>query len=174
MTAQLCPPIAHHNTLLSLGSNVGDCIANLAAATEALRVSGVRVVASASVYLTEPKERSDQPWFYNTALLAATEIPPHELLRICRDIEATAGRLRIEPYGPRTLDIDIVFIDALIIRTPDLIVPHPKYRERRFVLEPIAEIAPLFRDPCTGRTMQELLAQCPDQGQVRRLSEKVP
>jgi len=94
-------------------------------------------------------------------------LPPQELLRICLEVERRAGRIRDAARGPRVIDIDILLYDAQVIRTPELSVPHPRYADRRFVLAPLAELIPEFRDPVRKLTIQELLARCPDSGVVR-------
>lgn len=147
---------------LGLGSNLGDRESQLRAALTSLNNNGVRVVRSASVYLTEPRDYADQPWFLNTVVQADTELEPQDLLQRCLRIEREAGRNRTTPNGPRTLDIDIVFYADRVIDLPGLTIPHPRYAGRRFVLEPLAEIAPNLIDPKRGVRVRDLLEQSSD------------
>jgi 2-amino-4-hydroxy-6-hydroxymethyldihydropteridine diphosphokinase len=151
---------------LALGSNLGDRRAHLEAAVSGLSQHEVEPVRSSSVYKTEPKELLDQPWFMNCVLEAATTLQPVDLLKICLDVERENGRLRTGKNAPRTLDIDIIFYGRQVVQTPELVVPHPRYATRRFVLEPLAEIAPSFRDPILAVTVQELLAASNDAAAV--------
>ena len=153
---------------LGLGSNIGDREGQLRAAVTALAEREVAVRRSAALYATEPRDFEDQPWFLNTVIEVRTLLEPEALLQQCLDIEKIAGRVRDRSKGPRPIDIDILFYRDRLIDQPDLIVPHPRYRERRFVLIPLAELAPDLSDPVCGLTMQQLLDLCPDTGEVRR------
>jgi len=153
---------------LALGSNVGDREANLGLAVQELEARGVAVTRSASVYTTEPQGIREQPWFLNTALEVETSLGPEELMRVCLAIEQEAGRKRAQPNGPRTLDIDIVLAGDRIVATDRVTIPHPRYAVRRFVLEPLAEIAPGAVDPVRGASVRELLGTLSDDGIVRR------
>lgn len=155
---------------LSLGSNLGDRRRNLRRAAELLAASGVRILRRSSVYRTEPVDFRAQPWFYNQVLAVSTRLEPAPLLRLVRDVEAAAGRRPGVPKGPRILDIDILFAGGRVLRTRSLIVPHPGLARRRFVLAPLAEIAPAVRHPVLGKTAAELLAAAPDRSAVRRLA----
>lgn len=143
---------------LSLGSNVGERERNLREAIAMLGAAGVRIVRVSSVYETEPMEVRDQPWFLNLAIEAETDLFPKQLLARIRKIELALGRKRVRPKGPRTIDIDILLYGDSLIETGELTVPHPRLAERRFVLEPLAELAPELRHPASRRTMRELLA----------------
>lgn len=155
---------------LSLGSNVGDREVNLRTAIEKLARLG-EVLAVSSFYETEPMEFTAQPWFLNCAVALRTELMPKLLLSKTLAIEQQMGRRRSQPKGPRTIDIDILLFGNSVIHTPQLDVPHVAMHERRFVLEPLAEIAPEVRHPVFKRTMRELLQTLPaNAGRTRRLS----
>src|SRR5262245_47176774 len=127
-------------TYLGLGSNVGDRESQIRHAVTALRRAGVHIRRTASLYLTEPRDFLDQPWFVNTVAEADTALEPQELLQTCLTVEREAGRVRSMLKGPRPIDIDILLYESKVIDTPQLIVPHPRYSERRFVLIPLAEL----------------------------------
>ena len=154
---------------LGLGSNIGDREANLREAIERMEAAGVQVVRRSSLYETEPREILDQPWFLNAAVEAATALFPLQLLACIRNIERAMGRRRVTPKGPRNIDIDVLFYGRTVVTTAELAVPHPRLAERRFVLEPLVEIAPELRHPVTGKTAKEMLAALEPQG-VRRLN----
>jgi len=141
-----------------LGSNLGDRAALLSEAIERLESAGVRVVHRSAIYETEPVEVVDQPWFLNLVLEIETSMNPQQLLDEAQKIERIMGRKHDVPKGPRTIDIDILTYADSVIDTPDLRLPHPGLARRRFVLEPLAEIAPALRHPVTRRTVREMLA----------------
>ena len=143
---------------LALGSNLGDREGYLNSALKALEQPDLRLTKRSSFYETEPIGMRDQGWFLNMAAQFETELFPLQLLHRTQRIERDLGRKRIVLNGPRTADIDILFFGDAIISGPELAIPHPRLRERRFVLEPLAEIAPDFRDPVTGHTISKLLA----------------
>jgi 2-amino-4-hydroxy-6-hydroxymethyldihydropteridine diphosphokinase len=153
---------------LALGSNLGDREDYLRAGIRGLVARGVMPVRCASVYSTEPREVLDQPWFLNTVIEGNTDLNPEELLRVCLDVEKENQRIRQITKGPRTLDIDIIFYGSDIVRKPGLTIPHPSFSARRFVLVPLAEIAPNFIDPLSGKAIKQLLESCPDQSDVLR------
>jgi 2-amino-4-hydroxy-6-hydroxymethyldihydropteridine diphosphokinase len=154
---------------LALGSNIGDREANLREAVQRLEAEDLRVTRRSSFYETAPREMLDQPWFLNAAVEIETELFPMQLLRRIRKIESEMGRRRVTPKGPRNIDIDILFYGRAVIDHAELQVPHARIAGRAFVLEPLAEIAPDFRHPVTGKTAHEMLAALEAQG-VRRLA----
>lgn len=156
---------------LSLGSNLGDRAANLRAAIVALEGAGVRVQRVSSLYETEPVDFLEQPWFLNCVLEGETDAPAQILLNELRRIEARMGSKKLVAKGPRLLDVDILLYGDETVDTPELQVPHPRMSERRFVLEPLAEIAPELRHPSWSGTVSELLARTQDRSEVRRLGD---
>jgi len=145
----------HKLVNLSLGSNIGDREANLRTAISELGEIG-NVVAVSSFYETEPVELTAQPWFLNCAVKFETEKMPRQLISAILNLEQSMGRQRKQKKGPRTIDIDVLLFGSSIIEIPSLTVPHPRLHERRFVLEPLAEIAPDARHPVFKRTVREL------------------
>ena len=152
---------------LALGSNLGDREGHLRSAVEGLTRRNVRIVRAETVYSTEPREVLDQPWFLNTVLEGDTSLTAEELLAACLSVEQENLRQRDTSKGPRTLDIDVIFYGNETIRKPNLTIPHPHFAERRFVLEPLAEIAPDFIDPASHKTVRALLESCSDNAAVR-------
>jgi 2-amino-4-hydroxy-6-hydroxymethyldihydropteridine diphosphokinase len=151
---------------LSLGSNVGDRAGNLHAAIDRLRPFG-EVVSVSSFYETEPVEFTSQPWFLNCAVKLGTDQSPQELLAGILDIERRLGRRRGQLKGPRIIDLDILLFGNAIVDDPGLTIPHPAMHERRFVLEPLAEIAPGVLHPVFQRTIGELRDALPPGQTVR-------
>jgi 2-amino-4-hydroxy-6-hydroxymethyldihydropteridine diphosphokinase len=154
---------------LALGSNLGDRARNLESALERLEAGGVRVQVRSSIYETAPQEFLDQPWFLNQVVRAETSLFPLQLLRLTQRIEREMGRDRgpgAIPKGPRLIDIDILLFGQVAIDTPQLVIPHPAMLERRFVLEPLVEIAPELRHPVIGKSFASALPQLKGQ-QIR-------
>lgn len=153
---------------LSLGSNVGDCKANLKRALYELEENGIRVLRKSSFYKTEPVDLRDQPDFLNLVCEVETPLEPEELLERCLAIEKEMGRARTGAKGPRNIDIDLLFYGQTQIRTEHLTLPHPALYRRNFVLTPLEEIAPEFRDPVTGKPIKHLRRECSDPAKVER------
>ena len=158
----------HKIVYLSLGSNLGDTAANLNAAIAGLRTLG-DVAAVSSFYETEPVELTAQPWFLNCAIKLDTEKMPKQLMSGILDLEQDMGRRRQQKKGPRIIDIDILLFGSSIIETKGLTIPHPAMHQRRFVLEPLAEISPEVRHPVFKRTVRELRDALPPGQAVRRI-----
>lgn len=154
---------------LSLGSNVGDRKKNLLAAIAALADAGVRVTRTSSFYETEPVDLREQPWFLNCVVQGKTEVQALMLLKRMREIEARMGSKKLVAKGPRLIDLDILLYGDETIDTPELQVPHPRMTQRRFVLVPLAEIAPQLKHPSWAKNVSEMLTDLEDHSEVRRL-----
>ena len=156
---------------LSLGSNVGDRQVQLQDALAKLAAVG-SVVATSSFYETEPVEFTRQPWFLNCAIALETNKTPEQLMAAILRIEEEMGRRRVQKKGPRAIDIDILLFDDTIVDSKELTIPHPAMHQRRFVLEPLAEIAPELLHPVLKKTIGELLDSLPPGQVVKRLKPK--
>jgi 2-amino-4-hydroxy-6-hydroxymethyldihydropteridine diphosphokinase len=154
---------------LSLGSNIGDRAANLKAAIAALADEGVIVRKVSSFYETEPVDYLQQDWFLNCVVEGETELPGGTLLAKLRAIETRMGSKKVIAKGPRILDIDILLYGDEAIATPELQIPHPRMTQRRFVLVPLAEIAPDLSHPSWHASVRDLLAATTDRSEVRRV-----
>jgi 2-amino-4-hydroxy-6-hydroxymethyldihydropteridine diphosphokinase len=153
---------------LSLGSNLGDREDAIREAIRRLEALG-RVVSVSSFYETEPVELTEQPWFLNCAVALETDQTPEQVMSEILKIEEQMGRQRVQRKGPRSIDLDILFWGNLVIESPNLTIPHPAMHERRFVLEPLAEIAAEARHPVLRKTVRELLEALPAGQAVRKL-----
>lgn len=148
-----------NSIFLGLGSNLGDRKQNLLQAQALLNQT---VIRASSFYDTEPVGFLDQPWFLNLVIEIESGLKPAKLLKRCMDVEKQMGRVRNIPKGPRLIDIDILFYGNMIVNEPDLIIPHPAIPERKFVLDPMNEIAQDFIHPVLQKTISQLLQECPD------------
>jgi len=160
--------------LIGLGGNLesregGDPLHTLAAALEMLSASGIAVAARSAWYRSEPVPRSNQPWFVNAVAALATDLPPPGLLRAMQAVETRFGRVRAARNAARSLDLDLLDYQGRLMQTPALTLPHPRLHLRRFVLVPLAEIAPLWRHPMLHATAAELLGRLVDDHRVERL-----
>ena len=155
---------------LGLGSNLGDRKANLG---KALQLLGERLYIEqvSSIYETEPVGHAEQPMFLNAVCRAETELGPLQLLSLIKGIEATLGRVPSFTNGPRSIDVDILFYNDLCMETADLTIPHPKIKERAFVLIPLLEIAPQLVHPISGESIKELVNAIQGQEGVEKIGE---
>src|SRR6202165_687480 len=160
--------MAEETVYLSLGSNLGGRDANLRAAITELAEAGVRVTQVSSFYETEPVDFLEQAWFLNCAVEGETDVPALELMRALRGIELRMGSKKLVVKGPRLIDMDILLYGSETIDSPELQVPHPRMHLRRFVLVPLAEIAPHAVHPNLKKTTKQLLAETPDRSMVRQ------
>lgn len=160
----------HPAVFLGLGSNLGDREAAMDDALARLAARGVAVRERSSTWLTEPVGGPPQGWFLNAVARVETALGPEALLAACLAVECEMGRVRVEKNGPRTIDVDVLLYGGRRLDAPGLTVPHPRLHERRFVLAPLAEIAPSLLHPVLGLTVAELLERCPDRASVRRVA----
>jgi len=152
---------------IALGSNLGDRAAMFERAIAAMNAAGICVLRQSSFYITQPVDAPGQAWFLNAAVEAETSLLPLQLLHALLRIERELGRRRITPHGPRTIDLDILFYGSSVIRSKELEIPHARLTERRFVLVPLAQIAPEVRHPSLHKSIAQLLAETPDRSEVR-------
>ena len=160
--------------LIGIGGNLesaryGPPRDTLSAALAALTAERIRILTRSGWYRTEPVPQSDQPWFVNAVVSLATELSAKDLLTVLQTTERHFGRIRGEPNGPRILDLDILDYQGEVMNATSLVLPHPRLHERRFVLMPIAEIAPDWRHPILGLTAAQLLARLSSEQQIERL-----
>ena len=161
--------------LIGIGGNLesarfGPPRDTLSAALQALKARRITILTRSGWYRTEPVPRSDQPWFVNAVVSLATELAANELLTTLQATERQFGRVRGEPNAPRTVDLDILDYQGEVMNATSLVLPHPRLHERRFVLMPIAEIAPDWRHPILGLTAAQLLALLSSEQQIECLS----
>src|SRR5579863_4020252 len=154
---------------LSLGSNLGNREQSLRDAIARLAKAG-KVVQQSSIYETEPVEFTAQPWFLNCVVELETDLTPQRLMAELLAIEQEMGRERTQKKGPRVIDLDILLFGDLVTSSADLTIPHPAMQERRFVLEPLVEIAPQVTHPRLKKTAKELLERLPSGQSVRQIA----
>jgi 2-amino-4-hydroxy-6-hydroxymethyldihydropteridine diphosphokinase len=155
------------HVFLGLGSNLGDRSLALEDALHRLKAGGFCVSRRSSTWQTAPVGGPPQGWFLNAVVAGETALSPEGLLRVCLETERAMGRVRVEKNGPRRIDIDILLFGEERRQERGLVIPHPRLHERRFVLEPLFEIAPGMRHPVLGLTVAELRERCPDRSAVR-------
>jgi len=157
---------------LCLGTNLGDRKANIDTALIQLKAYDIRILKTSSIYETEPVGYKGQPDFYNICLKAETQLSPHELLKAVKSIETQMGRKKTVKNGPRIIDIDILFYRNIILNDKELTIPHSGIETRRFVLEPLCEIAEELIHPVPAKTIKELLNKGDFSGKVKKIGEK--
>lgn len=163
-----------NRVFVALGSNIGDRLGFLQTAVDALgRAPGVVVRSTSSVYETEPFGKKDQPYFLNAVIELGCSLTAEELLATLKAIERTIGRTPTERWGPREIDLDLIYFDGSVIAASSLVVPHPEVASRRFVLEPLVEIASDFVDPVRKLTVREILLRCPDKSSIAQSSFRI-
>jgi 2-amino-4-hydroxy-6-hydroxymethyldihydropteridine diphosphokinase len=153
---------------LLIGGNLGDRAAYLAEAINQISAQCGRVISTSSIYETAAWGNVNQPAFYNQAVKLVTILSPEALIERLLAIENEMGRVRTEKYGPRTIDLDILMINDIVIDTPTLTIPHPQLHNRRFALLPLHEIAPALHHPVLNKTIHELLLNCLDTLDVQK------
>jgi 2-amino-4-hydroxy-6-hydroxymethyldihydropteridine diphosphokinase len=161
--------------LVGIGGNLdtprfGPPRETLRAALAAVEAEGIRIIARSAWYRSEPVPRSRQPWFVNAVASLCTPLGANDLLSALQAIETRFGRVRGEPNAARALDLDLLDYRDEVMETPSLLLPHPRLHQRRFVLAPLAEIAPNWRHPLLGLTATELLSRLTNEQQIERLS----
>ncbi|HEX9536152.1 MAG TPA: 2-amino-4-hydroxy-6-hydroxymethyldihydropteridine diphosphokinase [Stellaceae bacterium] len=161
--------------LIGIGGNLesarfGPPRDTLSAALASLKAERITILTRSGWYRTEPVPRSDHPWFVNAVVSLATELGAKDLLMVLQATERQFGRVRGEPNAPRILDLDILDYQGEVMSATSLVLPHPRLHERRFVLMPIAEIAPDWRHPILGLTAAQLLTRLSSEQQIERLS----
>ena len=154
---------------LLTGGNEGDRYWNMQQARTNIELICGQILQVSSLYETAPWGKTDQPYFLNQGLLILTVLNPQRLLDAILSIEEKGGRKRTVKNAPRTIDVDILFYNHLILDEPGLRIPHPRLADRRFVLEPLNEIAPGLLHPVLGKTVHELLLECKDELAVKKI-----
>lgn len=159
-----------HRLIIAIGSNQGDWSVVLEQSLLLIGQSIGRVESISPIYNTPAWGNTDQPDFKNGVLSVITSLEPHTCLEQLLKIEVQMGRVRKEKWGPRILDLDILFYDSKVIQSPTLVVPHPFIEERQFVLQPLADILPNYVHPVNGKTIEDLLHQLPEKVKMERLA----
>jgi 2-amino-4-hydroxy-6-hydroxymethyldihydropteridine diphosphokinase len=162
------------DVFISIGSNLGDRVINLVNGLQAIAIhQNILLREASSIYETEPVGFLQQPSFMNMACSVETDLQPHQLLQVLQRIEDNLGRIKAQHWGPRTIDLDLLLYGNLVYDNPELTIPHPRLPERRFVLVPLAEIAPHFVPPYEeALSITDLLIKCPDKSDVKKLIDK--
>lgn len=153
---------------LLIGGNVGDRAANLQTALRRIAETCGTITTTSSLYETAAWGNTNQPSFYNQAVVVTTPLSPEGLMDQLLDIELEMGRIRTQKYGPRTIDLDILMIDDLVLNTEKLTIPHPQMHNRRFALLPLIEVAPTLIHPLFDQSIEVLLQNCPDTLDVQK------
>jgi 2-amino-4-hydroxy-6-hydroxymethyldihydropteridine diphosphokinase len=157
---------------IGIGSNLGDKLGNCRRAIEAIQSDERnQIVKCSPFYHTEPVGEKEQDWFFNGVVAVETSLGPRELLDFLLAVEGRMGRMRGERWGPRVIDLDILFFGPEVIRERGLEIPHPRLHARRFVLVPLQDIAPHFAHPLLGKTISQILAELKEEGKVLPLPE---
>ncbi|HEX8838798.1 MAG TPA: 2-amino-4-hydroxy-6-hydroxymethyldihydropteridine diphosphokinase [Candidatus Acidoferrum sp.] len=165
--------MAETTVYLSLGSNIGDRENNLRKAIRALAEANLRVTRVSSFYETEPVDLREQPWFLNCVVRGEAQTPALDLLHALRGIEAHMGSEKLVPKGPRLIDIDILLYGDATVDRPELQVPHPRMLQRKFVLVPLAEIAPNLRHPSWAGTAKQIVSNLADSSAVHKFEASI-
>jgi 2-amino-4-hydroxy-6-hydroxymethyldihydropteridine diphosphokinase len=155
---------------LLIGGNIGNRQENLRLAKTKIGTLCGKISTQSAIYETAAWGNQNQPAFLNQVLKISTELSPEQLLENLLSIEKELGRVRIEKYGPRIIDIDILFFNNSIISLNNLVIPHPEMQNRRFALLPLSEIAPGFNHPVLHKTISQLLKECPDNLEVNKIN----
>ncbi len=158
-----------NRTYLLIGGNVGDRQQNLEQAAQLIEAAAGKILERSTVYETAAWGKEDQPAFLNQVLHVETSLEPQPLLQTILQAELDMGRKRMEKYGPRTIDIDILLYNDIVLDTHQLVIPHPQLHLRRFALMPLAEIAPMQIHPKLKKSIDELLLECTDKLSVKKL-----
>jgi 2-amino-4-hydroxy-6-hydroxymethyldihydropteridine diphosphokinase len=159
-----------NRAFLLTGGNLGDRMKNMSLCSSLVEKACGKILRKSSIYETAAWGKTDQPDYLNQVLLVDTHLPPEELLAVLLSVEKDMGRYRGEKYGPRIIDIDILLYNDEVINESMLNIPHPRMQERRFVLEPMNEIAPGMVHPLLHKTMSQLLKECSDPLAVNKKS----
>jgi len=154
---------------IGLGSNLGDRLANIRKAIELMKEEGIEIMKESSIYETEPVGYKEQGWFLNSVVKARTQFSPQGLWKRLEKIEKLMGRKREIKWGPRIIDLDILFYGTKVLNGKQLQIPHPELHKRRFVLLPLEEIAPELVHPVLNKTIKEILGELRDNSEVRLL-----
>jgi 2-amino-4-hydroxy-6-hydroxymethyldihydropteridine diphosphokinase len=161
--------MSEHIAYILTGSNLGDRMASLKQAGELIVKKGHTLLSSSPIYETAPWGPVPQPAFLNQVVKISTKMEPDALMQSLLDIENEIGRMRNEKMGPRIIDLDILFYDRIIYQSDILDIPHPRLQDRRFVLQPLADICPEYIHPALNKSINQLLAECPDQLNVTKI-----